>query len=299
MELIKDGLVRYDYSDKNNFDTEAWIQKWNKIVFSPNISAEDFCKCIQTIMKTHGFSEFENRTKPSFPRNDGLIKPNDSFFIFRALHIMHYLILIRENNVQSKAFEINNPKQLLEKNSCPVDDVHELKPLKELANVKTGVKLLESDIRTIGNYPPIIYLHNILTGPSELKYYGGATEIDTDFIVLGLKPPFDIKLWEERAVIAEGIAGIEVTNPIIHCEYLFLFLILVCHPFCINGANEIKEDDLKLIDIVVVPPHIQREIIRKGMPVKNDWEQLKNVFDNYCESYPLLRAIFKRQELQL
>lgn len=290
IELIKDGLVRYDYSDKNKFDTEAWIQKWNRIVFSPNISAENICKCIRTIMKTHGLSEFENRAVPSFPGNDGLIKPNDSFFIFRALHMMHYLILIQENNVQSKAFEINNPKLLLEKNGCPVDDVHELKPLKELANVKTGIKIWESDIRTIGNYPPIIYLHNILAGPSELKYYGGATEIDTDFIVLGLKPPFDMKIWEEQAVIAEGIAGIEVTVPFIHCEYLFLFLKLVCHKFLIDGANEIKEDNLKAIDIVVIPTHIQREIIRKGMPVKDDIEQLKSVFNYYHQSYPLLRT---------
>lgn len=127
LELVKDGLVRYDYSNKKNFDVEAWIQKWDKIVFSPNIGAENFCKCIRTIMKAHGFDEYQNTTIPSFKGNDGLIKSHDSFFMFRALHIMHYHILIRKNNPRLKDFEISYPQQMLEKGGYPIDDVYETK----------------------------------------------------------------------------------------------------------------------------------------------------------------------------
>ena len=241
-------------------------------------------------MKAHGFGEIQNTTVESFKGNDGVIKPHDSFFMFRALHIMHYHILIRKNNPQLKDFEISHPKQMLEKGECFIDDVYETKVLKDLANVEVGIKIWDRDIRTVGNYPHIIYMHNILTGPSDVKYYGGATDVDTDIIIMGLKAPFDMNICNERAFIAEGIAAIEVTAPAIYCEYLFLFLKLICYKLNNNGTDEIKEDDLKAIDIVVLPAHIQREIIRKGMPIKDDLKQLEAVFDSYKEDYPVLQA---------
>jgi hypothetical protein len=164
-----------------------------------------------------------------------------------------------------------------------------VKPLKELAKVEEGYKIWVQNITTIGNHRPIVYPENILSQPSGLKYKSGGTDVDADIIVLGLKAPFDMKIWNERAIIAEGIASIETTGHDISCEYLYLYLKLICYKLKEDGTNDLTIKELEDIGIVVIPSHIQREIIKKGMSVKDDVTQLEAIFTSYNEAYPLLK----------
>lgn len=293
IELVKDGLVRYTNNPKEEFTgSEDWIRYWDRIIFSPSINEEDFCACILQIMSMHRFSVYQNNVIPRVKGLHGMIHPGDSFFIFRALHIMHYQILIRENNPALKEYEISHRKQIsFSEKAFPIKNVHEVKHLKELAKVEEGYKIWEHNITTIGNHRPIVYPENILSQPSGLKYKSGGTDVDADIIVLGLKAPFDMKIWNERAIIAEGIASIEITGHDISCEYLYLYLKLMCYKLRANGTNDLTIKELEDMEIVVIPSHIQREIIKTGMSVKDDAMQLDAIFTSYQEAYPLIKNI--------
>ena len=293
IELVKDGMVRYTNNPKEEFiGGEDWIRYWDRIIFSPSINEEEFCACILKIMSVHRLSISQNNVIPRVKGLYGMIHPGDSFFIFRALHIMHYQILIRENNPSLKEYEISRYKQIsFSEKVCPLENIHEVKLLKEMAKVEEGYKIREQNITTIGKHRPIVFPENILSKPSGLKYNSGGTDIDADIIVLGLKAPFDMKIWNERAIIAEGIASIEVTGYGLSCEYLYLYLKLMCHKLNANDTKELTIKELEDLKIVVVPSHVQREIIKKGMSVKDDATQLEAIFTSYHEAYPLLKNI--------
>ena len=294
LELVKDGLVRYKVSPEEKYlGTEAWQKEWGRIIFSPSIDAEDFCNCIQLIMAIHNLDASRIKDLYDFKGNDGIIKTKDSFFIYRALHIMHYHILIRKNDTDLKEFEIKSSKQLMENDKRPIDNTYELIPLENLANIIEGRKVSDSYIRTEGNYPPIIYTDNIMSGSYNLKCSQYGAYINDGCIVLCTLPPFEMNIWNDEAAIAEGVIGIEVNTHIINCEYLFLYLKLMFHKLLENGAQKIKIEELRQVNIVVVPAHIQREIIKKGVPVRNDIQQLENIFSSYNETYPLLRLMSK------
>ena len=294
LELVKDGLTRYHVSpEEKHIGTESWQKRWGRIIFSSSIDEEDFCMSIQLIMAAHGLNASRIKDLYDFKGNDGIIRTKDSFFIYRALHIMHYQILIRENNTELKDYEISKYKQLLEIKECPTDDVYELIPLEKLANIIEGRKVSESYIKTEGNYPPIIYTDNIMSGSYNLKCSRYGAYINDGCIVLGTLPPFEMNIWNKEAAIAEGVIGIEVNTHIVNCEYLLLYLKLMFHKLLENGTKKIKVEELKQVNIVVVPVHIQREIIKKGVPVKDDSEKLEAVFSCYNETYPLLQLISK------
>lgn len=294
LELVKDGLTRYDVSPEEKYiGTESWQKQWGRIIFSPAIDEEDFCTCIQFIMVAHKLNESKNKCIEDFTGNDGYIKSKDSFFIYRALHIMHYHILIRDNDKDMKKYEISKYKQLMEITECPPDDVYKLIKLENLADIIEGCEIGESHIRTEGDYPSIIYIDNILSGTSGLRCAGRGAHVDNSYIVIGTEPPFDMNIWNEKAVIAENVIGIEVNTHIINCEYLYLFLKLMFHKLHVNGVDKIRVKHLKKENIAVVPYWIQREIIKKGMPVKDDVEKLEAVFSSYNEAYPLLRLYSK------
>lgn len=206
---------------------------------------------------------------------------------------MHYHILIRKNDTDLKEFEIKSSKQLMENDKRPIDNTYELIPLENLANIIEGRRVSESYIKTEGNYPPIIYTDNIMSGSYNLKCSRYGAYINDGCIVLGMLPPFEMNIWNEEAAIAEGVIGIEVNTHIVNCEYLLLYLKLMFHKLLENGAQKIKIEELRQVNIVVVPAHIQREIIKKGVPVKDDSEKLEAVFSCYNEAYPLLQLISK------
>lgn len=293
LEFVKDGLVRYDVSPEEKLiGTETWQKRWSRIIFSPNVDAEDFCDCIRFILVAHKLNESKIKCmgdKDSF----GYIKSKDSFYIYRALHIMHYHILIRENDPDLKNYEISQYKQLMEITECPNDNINKLMRLENLADIIEGYNISESNIRTEGDYPSIIYSDNILSGTSDLKCTGRGAHVDDGCIVIGTEPPFNMGIWSEKAVIAENVIGIEVNTHIINCEYMYLFLKLMFHKLHVNGVDKIRVKHLKKENIAVVPYRIQREIIRKGMPVKDDAKKLEAVFSSYNEAYPLLRLYSK------
>ena len=132
-----------------------------------------------------------------------------------------------------------------------------------------------------------------MSGSYNLKCSQYGAYINDGCIVLCTLPPFDMNIWNDEAAIAEGVIGIEVNTHIINCEYLFLYLKLMFHKLLENGAKKINLEDLRQENIVVVPAHIQREIIKKGVPVRNDIQQLENIFSSYNETYPLLRLMSK------
>lgn len=299
LELIKDSTVRYRPKEGKYLGTEEWQDKWTRIVFSPHISGKAFCECIRTIMAAHNFSESENNVQPYVKGLDGMIKEKDSFFIYRALYIMRYNILIKENDSSLKDYEVNSPNILIERGkpttifSYPKDETCVVKTIAQSTTIEKGFEIRENYITSEGNYPKIIYIENILSKDSGLKSKSGLKVTDGN-IILALKSPFDIRLMKEEAVIAENIIKIEITDNSISGEYLYLFLKLLCHRFIKNGVNDIKVEDLRAIDIVVAPSHIQREIIKKGMSVKNNAEQLEAVFSSYYETYPSFRLVLNK-----
>ena len=296
LELIKDSTVRYKPKEEEYLGSQEWQDKWTRIIFSPHISGEAFCECIRTIMAAHNFSESDNNVQPYVKGLDGKIKVKDSFFIYRALYIMRYNILIKENDSALKNYEVDSPKTLIERGkpstifSYPKDETCAVKRLSSITTIKEGYEILASNIMSVGNYPPIIYIENISSGNSSLMSKGGQSVTDGN-IILGLKYPFDIKLMNDNAVIAENIISFEIKDNTIRSEYLFLYLKLLCHRYIKNGVKEIKVEDLKHTDIVILPSHIQSEIIKKGIPINNNAEQLETVFSNYYETYSQLRLV--------
>lgn len=211
---------------------------------------------------------------------------------------MLYNILIKENDASLKNYEVNDANVLIERRrpetifSYPKDETCISKKISDLTIIEVGRDVPVNDMRSDGKYPQIIYLENVLSGNSGLMCaYGLKAEAGN--IILGLKSPFDIRILNERAVIAEDIISIEAIDISIKCEYLFLFLKLMCHRFYANGIDEIKVEELKQMDVIIVPTHIQREIIKKGMPIKDNAEHLESVFSSYSETYPLLRSVAK------
>lgn len=296
LELIKDSTVRYKPKEGEYLGSQEWQDKWTRIIFSPHISGEAFCECIRTTMAAHNFSESDNNVQPYVKGLDGKIKVKDSFFIYRALYIMRYNILIKENDSALKNYEVDSPKTLIERGkpstifSYPKDETCAVKRLSSITTIKEGYEILASNIMSVGNYPPIIYIENISSGNSGLMSKGGQSVTDGN-IILGLKYPFDIKLMNDNAVIAENIISFEIKDNTIRSEYLFLYLKLLCHRYIKNGVKEIKVEDLKHTDIVILPSHIQSEIIKKGIPINNNAEQLETVFSNYYETYSQLRLV--------
>lgn len=106
IELIKDGLETYSNEDNQYIGSHEWQKKWSKIIFSSKISSKEFCDCIRAIMAAHNFTERDNSIDNSITL-DGKIKEKESFFIFRALHIMHYNIKIRTYSLEYEKLNVN------------------------------------------------------------------------------------------------------------------------------------------------------------------------------------------------
>lgn len=57
-ELTKDGYVEYNLSEKHPSTVD--VEKWEKIIFSSEISSEDLCLCLRCIFLTHGIFSIEH-----------------------------------------------------------------------------------------------------------------------------------------------------------------------------------------------------------------------------------------------
>lgn len=304
IEFVKDSEVKYQSVEGNYLGSEAWQNKWERIIFSSSISGSEFCKCVKLIMEAHNFNESCNAL--SSKESSGRIVTDDSYYIYRALYIMHYNIVIKKDDSILKSYEINNSLELAEIAkpevvlSVPKDETCYIKSLKTVSNVLYGHDVYARDISTDWKLIGIIYPDNIETQKIKLftsvwgdgyRYY---SKIKNGDIILGKKSPFTMNICTKKeAVIAGNVIGISTKDELIATEYLFLFIKLLCNQYKVNGVYELSEKAFMETNIVIVPPHIQREIIKKGMPVKDDAEQLESVFSSYNEAYPMLRLVSK------
>lgn len=302
IELIKEGLVRYKRNRNEYLGSPTWQKKWSHIIFSSNIRDKEFCKCIKVIMDAHSYSETDNINVEN-KYGDGKIKVESSEAIFRALYAMRYYIVFKENRSELEELEISNANQLKERLPSdfilpyyPKDNDCTIEKLSDLAYISKGCNSIYNYDGTVtkGDYYKILCLKENRICEHETYMVKTGVDVFEGYIVLGLNNPFDIKIWESYSAISEGIVSIGVKGYKVKCEYLFLFLKLMCHKLKVNGADKMDVEALKATNIIVVPAHIQREIIKKGMPVKHDAEQLEAVFSSYNEAYPMLRLISKQ-----
>ena len=287
LELAKDDrYVQYHPIEGEYLGTTAWQNKWNRIIFSSSITKVHFSMCIRKIMDAHNITD-------QLESVYGIkIDLYDSLFIFRILHVMNYKLLVKENSSTLLDYEISMPSDFEEKQPYPQSNDHYLKLLSDLVAFSIGREVSAPNIRLEGRYDEIIYLDNIVSKRPDLKATSGV-KINGGSIVLGLKFPFDIKIWNKEAFIAENVIGIEVKDDTINYEYLYLLLKLQCYKYRTRRVSEIDLRMLQEIEIVVIPSYVQHEIIEKCRPFGDDVERIKDVLKNYEEEYPLLGLVSK------
>lgn len=270
LEFIKDGNEIYRLKKNNYIGSEEWQDKWRKIIFSPTISSAEFCKCVKTIMRAHNFSESDNMCLPYVKGLDGQIEEKDSFFIFRALYIMHYHIRIRKNNDFHKEFIISNNKELKRRNnplfkfSYPDIPLH-ITPLSDIVDFYVGGYINESKITIKSSYRGLIFSFDIDKGYSSLFYSDCFVhqKINQGYIVINQYMPYEINRWtQEGCILTPGIFSLNVINEDVLADYLFYYLKLLLYKLKdIDDVEFIVKQTLLDLMIPIPPRSIQKYII--------------------------------------
>lgn len=287
LELVKDGHEEYNNQKESYLGSEEWIENWRKIIFSPTITSLDFCQCIKIIMKAHHFSEFDNIILPYVKGLDGVIKEKDSFFIFRALYIMHYNIRIRENSSVLNKHMVSNALSLkdryLKKQAAinPIIDTYRILKLSEITKIHVGVDVREGELSLENRHRGLIYLRNINNGRSTVFYNSVYCISDNNianygYIVMGKILPYSIAKWkEEGSVLTEEVVALQLLDEEVVCDYLLLFLELIIEKIKREEKVKLEFHEIQNIKIAIPPRVIQKSIIKESLFIKHDVEKMK------------------------
>lgn len=295
IELVKDGHEEYNNKEGNYLGSEEWIEKWRKIIFSPNITSSEFCQCIRLIMHAHNFDESENDIQPKVKGINGLIKEKDSFTMYRALYIMHYNVRIRKNKEELTKYMISNSLTLKERAkkgtffTYPEEEIYNVKKLSEIVDIHKGYSIDESQITLEKNHKGLIFSIDIINGKCSM-FYNNYTCISFEqyanfgYIIMNQLPPYSINKWkEDNCVLTNNILGFELSNEDVICDYLLLYLKLFIEEV---RAQKTKKTKLELCElencIVPIPSRsIQKDIIKKSQPNAHDNEKVKTLLDGF------------------
>lgn len=289
LELVKDGHEEYNNQEGNYLGSEEWIEKWRKIIFSPAITSSEFCLCIKIIMKAHRFNESNNNHLPFVKGLDGSIKEKDSYFIYRALYIMHYNIRIRKNTFLFDRCMITN--DLLSRETFSREfsitnlslDTYRVLKLSEIVDIHIGIDVCEGDISLENTHRGLVYLRNIDSGKSSV-FYNSSYRVssrniaNSGYIVMGRIPPYSISKWkEEESILTEDVVALQLSDEEVICDYLLLFLEVVIEEIKKEKIERVKLELHKIqnIKIVIPPREIQKRIIKESLPIKHDVEKMK------------------------
>lgn len=299
LELVKDGHEEYNNQEGNYFGSEEWIEKWRKIIFSPTIASSEFCLCIKIIMQAHRFNESNNKNLPFVKGLDGVIKEKDSYFIYRALYIMHYNIRIRKNTFSFDRCMITNDllsREEFSRESSITNllvDAYRVLRLSEIVDIHTGIDVCEGDISLESTHRGLVYLRNIDSGKSSVFYnsiyhVSSRNIANLGYIVMGRVPPYSISKWkEEESILTEDVVAFQLSNEEVICDYLLFFLKLVIEEIKKEEIERVKLELHKIqnIRIVIPPREIQKRIIKKSLAIKHDVEKMKAMLSDFNKQF--------------
>lgn len=270
LEFVKDGNEIYRLRKNKYIGSDEWQEKWRKIIFSPTITSVEFCKCVKTIMRAHKFSESDNMCFPYVKGLDGRIEVKDSFFIFRALYIMHYSIRIRKNDDCDKKFMVSRNMELKQRNnqhfnfSYPEFSLH-FKVLSNIVDIKKGEYIDESKITIDSKHSGLIFSSDIENGHSSLFYkdFYVHDEVYQGYIIINQNKPFEINRWaKDGCILTPGIFSLNVIYEEILADYLIYYLKLLLSKLKEIDDFESIVPDVFLDLVIPIPPRsIQRFII--------------------------------------
>lgn len=293
LELVKDGHEEY-----NTFlGFEEWIEKWRRIIFSSTITSADFCKCIKLIMKAHHFTEFSNATQPNDGIPSGKIKEDDSFFIFRALYIMHYNIRIKKNNKNvcvifdaASLCERSNESKLVDNSE---EQKYKILKLSDIVNIHQGIDISEKDISFNEKDTGIVYMNDIYKNRCEhycssRSSFFSSCMVNLGDLIMGVSNPYHIAKWRGKdSILAKKCLSFHITDESVNSDFLLLYLRLVLEE--IKTEKVLKEklnfDEIINILIVIPPYRMQRKIINESRDLKNDFEQIKIMLFNLDKQF--------------
>lgn len=270
LEFVKDGNEVYRLRKNKYIGSEEWQEKWRKIIFSPTITSEDFCKCVKIIMRAHRFTESDNMDIPKVEGLDGCIKVKDSYFIFRALYIMHYNIRIRKNDDAYHEFMISNSKEIKKRNDPQFKFAYpelpcQTKILSSVADFYIGHYINESQITIDSCHRGLIFSSDIDKGYSSLFYNNSYihNEVNQGYIVINQNKPFNINRWgKESCILTPNIFALEIIYEELLADYLVYYL-----KYLFTKLIELEDFEYIIPDVfsdllIPVPPRsVQKNII--------------------------------------
>lgn len=295
LEFVKDGNEIYRFRQNKYIGSEEWQEKWRKIIFSPTITSVEFCKCVKTIMRAHKFTESDNMYFPHVKGLDGRIEVKDSFFIFRALYIMHYSIRIRKNDDTCQEFIISNSKELKKRNdpqfkfSYPELPLH-TKILSSVVDFYIGDYINENQITIDSCHRGLIFSSDIDKGYSSLFYknYYVHDEVNQGYIVINQNKPFNINRWgKDECILTPNIFALEIIYEDLLADYLVYYLkYLFTKLIDFEDFKYIKPDVFSDLLIPIPPRSAQKSIVLNDTFYNSQMKdnQLKSLIDSNIEN---------------
>lgn len=295
LEFVKDGNEVYRLSKNKYIGSEEWQEKWRKIIFSPTITSEEFCKCVKTIMRDHKFTESDNMYHPYIKGLDGCIKVESSFFIFRALYIMHYNIRIRKNDDSYHEFMISNSNELKKRNDPQLKFTYPELPfhtkiLSSVADFYIGDYINESQITIDSCHRGLIFSSDIDKGYSSLFYNNSYIhdEVNQGYIVINQNKPFNINRWgKDRCILTPNIFALEIIYEELLADYLVYYLkYLFTKLIELEDFEYIIPDVFSDLSIPIPPRSVQKSIVLNDTIYNSRLKdnQLKSLIDSSIEN---------------
>lgn len=295
LEFVKDGNETYRLRKNKYIGSEEWQEKWCKIIFSPTITSVEFCKCVKAIMRAHKFTESDNMHHLYIKGLDGCIKVENSYFIFRALYIMHYNIRIRKNDDFYHEFMISNSKELKKRNdphfkfSYPELALH-TKTLSCVVDFYIGDYINESQITIDSCHRGLIFSSDIDKGYSSLFYNNCYIhdEVNQGYIVINQNKPFNINRWgKERCILTPNIFALEIIYEDLLADYLVYYLKYLCTKLIeLEDFEHIIPDVFSDLLIPVPPRSVQKSLVLNDTFYNSQLKdnQLKSLMDSSIEN---------------
>lgn len=295
LEFVKDGNEVYRLSKNKYIGSEEWQEKWRKIIFSPTITSEEFYKCVKTIMRAHKFTESDNMYHPYIKGLDGCIKVESSFFIFRALYIMHYNIRIRKNDDSYHEFMISNSNELKKRNDPQLKFTYPELPfhtkiLSSVADFYIGDYINESQITIDSCHRGLIFSSDIDKGYSSLFYNNSYIhdEVNQGYIVINQNKPFNINRWgKDRCILTPNIFALEIIYEELLADYLVYYLkYLFTKLIELEDFEYIIPDVFSDLSIPIPPRSVQKSIVLNDTIYNSRLKdnQLKSLIDSSIEN---------------
>ena len=289
-ELSKDGYVEYNLSAENNLFSREKAVRFEKIIFSQDISSEELMLCLRYVFSIHGLYTIEHPKyrdlvnfsdwKTQFPymhseyEKNRLLQYHNSY-IFLGLFLMRYRLTISDKEYcnEDRVKDLKSLKQYIDREEFKADsdDLHsqEVK-LSKVCEIIKEERTNDSYISKEKDYLPIIFSEDILTNNPRLKYYTSQYTdeknlVVNDDIILNASDFSIISLWKGGLCHPSNeIVLIKGTSTDLLQEYLCIYLDSIFN-YCYSLGLSNIENVYLLRDLTVLIPskQNQRYIIEK------------------------------------